>query len=115
MTDLNRLRSSTGVYGVVVGTVAFLALCATQPGRAAGARLERHTTRDVCQGCRTHPAEQMRDMPSARSNGADVADHLRGGPPMGSSDQSQSGRPTDAALVHRQDHRHFKRSPTTDR
>ena len=66
--------------------------------------------RHLHEGHRADPAAQLRELPSARRRGADVARHLRGRAAVGARDQAaHRHRPEgrrDAAVVRREEHRH---------
>ena len=61
---------------------------------------------DVHQGRRANLPGEVRVVPSARLDRADVARDLRRGAALGALDQEPRRRAPDAALAHRQDRRH---------
>ena len=61
---------------------------------------------DIHQGRRADLPGEVRGVPSARLDRADVARDLRGGAAVGEVDQGARRRAADAAVAHRQDRRH---------
>src|SRR5712692_4749895 len=61
---------------------------------------------NVRQGCGADPPAEVRAVPSSRRDGADVVADLSRDAAVGALDQKQSVQPRDAAVVHRQEHRH---------
>ena len=76
---------------------------AARRGDGAEQRIERP---HVHQGHRADPVRLVRGLPPGRRDGADGADDVRRGAALGPVDQEPRGRAGDAALAHRQEHRH---------
>ena len=88
--------------------IAILAAAISAAARGGGGGRARRG--DLHEGHRADPAAELPELPPPELHGADVADDLRRGPPLGAqhqaADQRGERRRQDAALVHRQDHRH---------
>ena len=95
-------RVRTGARRLVRDRCGTLALAPARPApqtaRGSGA--------DLHQGHRADLPGEVRGVPPARFDRADVARHLRRGAAVGALDQGARRRPPDAAVAHRQDRRH---------
>ena len=92
--------SRAGALAIAAAGILLLPAIAGAQTPAAG------RTTDLHQGRRADPSALVRDLSSAGRNGADVADDLRGCAAVGARHQDAHRRARDAAVPHRQDHRH---------